>query len=132
MRARRKITQDDIDKAEKSGGFKTARDFSPTWKIVAIKEEGIALSGPGPCRTYKVVDHDTFDAEWDVVWCASPSGHENEECHMVYAGNSPRGVGMTCAFCGRDRNWNVVGETYFQRMTRPPRKSKSSSDDKPE
>lgn len=107
-------------RARKKGDSKEEKNS--LWEIVSIKEAGIALSGPGPCRSYQVVDHDTFEKEWDVIWCRSPSGHENQECHMVYAGQGPLVNGrysITCAFCGRDEEWHVVGETFFQRMTRP-------------
>lgn len=80
---------------------------SPLWQIVAIKEEGIALSGPGPCRGYQVVTLDEFDAQWNVVWCRSPSGHENNEAHDRFCAHMN---GHTvCTFCKRDENFVFRG-----------------------
>lgn len=79
------------------------KESSALWRIMSINEDGIALSGPGPCRAYQIVDHDTFDQDWDVIWCRSPSGHENKDAHMLYARHTD---GKTiCSFCNRDHQW---------------------------
>lgn len=79
------------------------------WSIQSITEGGIALSGPEPCRGYKVVDLDTFDKDWHVIWCHSPNlQFENERSHMVYCRQGQK-MNVICAFCHRDRNFNYEG-----------------------
>jgi len=34
--------------------------FSASWKVVSITSEQVGLSGPGPCRSYKVELIDEF------------------------------------------------------------------------
>jgi len=36
-----------------------------TWRIVNIKERGVDLSGPGPCRGMKDVSYEEFNQWWE-------------------------------------------------------------------
>ena len=43
------------------------RDDGVTWRVVASDETSVTVSGPGPCRSLKILSREEFDEWWEEV-----------------------------------------------------------------